>query len=58
MELALASGVLGLGFFLNKDGKKQRKSNVAMNSDGYTQENIYESKFHEVSQKKRKRFGM
>tara|TARA_Y100000389_G_scaffold27557_1_gene23644 strand:- start:974 stop:3382 length:2409 start_codon:yes stop_codon:yes gene_type:complete len=54
MELALASGVLGLGFFLNKDGKKQRKSNVAMNSDGYTQENIYESKFHEVSQKKEK----
>lgn len=54
MEFALATGIAGLGFFLNKDGKKQRKSNVAMNSDGYVADNIYQSKYHQVSQQQEK----
>ena len=47
MEFALASGIAGLGFYLNKDGKKQRKSNVSINSNPYVQDNIYQSKYHE-----------
>ena len=54
MEFALASGIAGLGFYLNKDGKKQRKSNVSINSNPYVQDNIYQSKYHDVAQKQEK----
>ena len=52
MEFALAGGMAGLGFLLNKDGKKERQSNIALNSTGYVQDNIYHSKYHDVVQKK------
>ena len=32
MELVIAAGITGLGIYFNKDGKKQRDSNISLNS--------------------------
>ena len=58
MEFALAGGMAGLGFLLNKDGKKERQSNIALNSTGYVQDNIYHSKYHDVVKKKEEAAGV